>query len=297
MLDPEFSVADALAAGATRDRLRRGDVSSHFHGARTRVVVDTSAPDARLTALRALCREYLTVAPAGSGFSHVTAARLWGMPLPWRLERDPRIHVLSARESPQPRGKSVVGHRAQAEFVSLRALPVVPSERAWIQLGAMLTVDELVIAGDYLVKRKRPLSSVAALQETVARCGRSRGAVAARAAVRDIRSGTDSPKESQLRLLIVRAGLPAPVIGHTVHDADGSFVGTPDLAYVTERVGIEYEGDAHRTDRQTFRDDIERRELFESAGWRIIRVTDAHFEHPTLLIARIRRVLVERAAR
>lgn len=296
-LGPAFSVADALATGATRDRLRRTDVHSHFHGARSRRRPDDETTDDRLTTLRAVCREYLTIAPTGSGFTHLTAARLWGMPLPWRLERDPRIHVLAARELPQPRGKWVVGHRAEIEFVSLRGLPVVAPERAWIQLASVLTVDELVIAGDHLIKRKRPASSTVRLQEVVAGCRRTRGAVKVRLAVRDIRPRTDSPKESQLRLLIVRAGLPEPVIGHTVCDTDGSFVGTPDLSYIAERIGIEYEGDVHRTDRWTFRDDIERREQFESAGWRIIRVTEAHCESPAVLLARIRRALVERAPR
>ena len=36
---------------------------------------------------------------------------------------------------------------------------------------------------------------------------------------------------------------------------------------------FEYEGDGHRTDRDQWLDDIDRRELFEDAGFRVVRVT------------------------
>jgi very-short-patch-repair endonuclease len=68
----------------------------------------------------------------------------------------------------------------------------------------------------------------------------------------------------------------------------------PDLAYPNERIAIEYEGEVHATDLQTFRDDIERRERFEDAGWRVIRVTADHLRKPAVLLARITRALAER---
>jgi hypothetical protein len=116
-------------------------------------------------------------------------------------------------------------------------------------------------------------------------------------ALRDIRAGTDSPRETRTRLIIVRGGLPEPVIGHRVHDDDGFFVGTPDLAYVAEKIAIEYEGDIHRTNRRTFSDDIERRELFEWSGWRVLRVTDAYINSPWRLVSRVRDLLHLRATR
>lgn len=54
-------------------------------------------------------------------------------------------------------------------------------------------------------------------------------------------------------------------------------------------IAIEYEGDDH-CDAGRWERDIERRELFEDAGWRVIRVTrQALFDEPDQLIARIRR--------
>ncbi len=101
--------------------------------------------------------------------------------------------------------------------------------------------------------------------------------------------------ESRTRLIIVRAGLPEPVVGFRVLDRDGHFVGTPDLAYVAEKIAIEYEGDVHRTNRRTFADDIERRERFEWSGWRVLRVTDSYLAAPGRLAARVRDLLQLRA--
>jgi very-short-patch-repair endonuclease len=98
-----------------------------------------------------------------------------------------------------------------------------------------------------------------------------------------------------MRLALVRAGLPEPLIGHRVYDSAGRYIGRPDLAYVRERIAIEYEGDVHRTDSVVFQRDIERRERFEDAGWRVIRVTNADFRDPARFLARVSRVLRERS--
>ena len=110
-----------------------------------------------------------------------------------------------------------------------------------------------------------------------------------------VRSGTDSPMETRLRLLIVRAGLPEPVIGYTIRDANADFVGTPDLAYVEQRIAIEYEGAGHRDDPRIFAEDILRRELMQEAGWYVIRVISDHvYKSPKWLVGRITRILAQR---
>lgn len=96
-----------------------------------------------------------------------------------------------------------------------------------------------------------------------------------------------------MRLLLVAARLPEPVIGARIADAEGAM--HPDLAYPRERVVFEYEGDVHRTDRATWMRDLTRRERMEAAGWRVIRVTAADvFAHPEAFVARVRRILATR---
>ncbi len=246
--------------------------------------------------LLARCAGYLPVAPSGFAFSHITAARIYGMPLPDRIGQRIELDVGVTSTTQPPRRSGVIGHRIRVgEIRAIGGLPVVAPETAWMQLAGQLTVDELIEAGDFLVRRKRPLSTAAALRATVAMSAKHRGSVAARAALGGIRSGTDSPMESRLRLAIVRGGLPEPRIGFTVCDENGDFVGTPDLAYVAQRIAIEYEGDGHRIERAVYHEDIERRELFELAGWRVFRVTFEHLKHPQLMVHRLTRLLRERA--
>jgi very-short-patch-repair endonuclease len=180
------------------------------------------------------------------------------------------------------------------KVVSVGGLPVANPVDTWVHLAATLTVPELVIVGDHLVRKKRPLATLAELHAGVASQAGRRNVTRLREALALIRPHTGSPKETELRLLIRDAGLPEPLVGFEVHD-HGYFVGTPDLAYPTERIAIEYEGDVHRVDLETFRDDIDRRERFEDAGWRVIRVTADQLLRPAALVERISFALAIRA--
>ena len=301
-LDPSlgdhFSRRGSLEAGASLGRLRARDLRSEFRGSRSRVKEVVPAADrylGELIALRDRCAAYQPVAPAGFAFSHATAAALHGIPLPDAVRLNPELHVTVPVGSRAPRRPGVVGHTADV-VVRPGVLPIVEPATAWLQVAAILTVDQLVVAGDYLVRRKRPLSSFAELHLAVERAVHVRGIRAARAALVDIRGDTDSPPESELRLCLVRAGLPEPVVHYEVHDDDGFFVGTPDLAYVRERIALEYQGLGHREDADVFEDDIIRREMFLRAGWHVLLVTSARLQRPRMLVAEVAALLRDRAA-
>ncbi len=295
-LGHHFSCDAAVSAGVSRRRLRGGDLDSAFRGSRT-VPTATRPADEFARQHHALvqrCLAYVPVAPAEFCFSYGTAAALYGIPLPPRLRHDSRVDVSVPVGRPQPRASGVRGHRLELWNVrSFRGMPLVAPAVAWAQIATVLTLDELVIAGDFLVQRKRPLSSLEEL--SAAASVPRRGARQARQALLDVRAGTDSPPESELRLVLMRAGLPEPLIGHTVIH-EGYFVGTPDLAYVDEKVAIEYQGSGHWLDRGVFEDDIIRRELFERAGWKIILVTASRLRYPAQLAAEVAAVLRERAS-
>lgn len=304
-LDPhlgsEFSRQDALARGTTRDRLSASDLSVPFRGARSRRVPLASVDDpfeAAHLALIRRCQQYIPIAPRAWAFSHVTAARLYRMPLPLSLQRRSELDVAVPRESQPPRRAGVTGHRL-GDFAhrAVEALPVVHPEVAWRQIAPLLSLDELVIAGDHLVRRKRPASTLDKLARELCNARGSRGVRVAEAALLDVRVGTDSPRESVTRLILVRAGLPEPLVRYTVIDDDGYFVGTPDLAYPVERIAIEYEGEGHRTDEQVYEDDIHRREMFRRAGWLVILVTARKLQRPNAVVSEVADALRERAVR
>lgn len=247
--------------------------------------------------LEELCAAYLMHADSDEFFSHATAARLWRLPLPRRIEQEEPLHVSVVAPAFPPDMRGVVGHRLTfaPRLARIGALPLIGAVDAWVQLGIVLDVSDLIVAGDALVRRKRKLATLEEISESIARQAGARGIRKVRAAFERVRPGTDSPAETQLRLLLVDWGLPEPEVGYTVTD-QGYFVGTPDLAYPRERIAIEYEGEVHATDLDTFRDDIERRERFEDAGWRVIRVTADHLRNPVALVQRIRRALAQRGA-
>ncbi|WP_281885723.1 hypothetical protein [Agromyces rhizosphaerae] len=148
----------------------------------------------------------------------------------------------------------------------------------WRHLAGMLSVDELIAVGDYLVSPRGSygdlpaLTEDEALQRSIERTPRLRGAARARDALVDVRAGARSPKETEARLMLCRAGLPEPVLNHPVVDEKGELIAEIDLAYPDDLLGVEYEGDSHR-ERERFRRDIRRIERLQDAGWHMIRLT------------------------
>ncbi|MGL1521349.1 hypothetical protein ACSTIE_23430, partial [Vibrio parahaemolyticus] len=65
--------------------------------------------------------------------------------------------------------------------------------------------------------------------------------------------GSESPKESALRVLLVMAGLPTPECNVEIFDGS-RFVARVDLLYRAARLVIEYDGDYHRDPQQWSRD-------------------------------------------
>lgn len=303
--DAPFSVRQARGLGVSASRLRASDLEAPFHGIRRARLghlpgdTDEERAQRRFDELVRDCASFQRREGRPVIFSHVTAARLFRMPLPWRLETRRLLDVAALTPDHAPQGAGILGHRltgGRFAVTSIAGFTVPNPIRVWIQLAPLLSVDELIVVGDYLVRRKSPLATLDELLETISRLRRVRGVRKLRAAGPSIRARTDSPAESRTRLVLVHGGLPEPVIGLEVLDRDGYFIGTPDLAYEVEKIALDYEGEIHRVDGQTFQDDIERRERFQDAGWRHIRVTRDHLARPHTLVDRVGFALAVRRA-
>jgi very-short-patch-repair endonuclease len=271
--------------------MRAADLDAPFHGIRS---VGLHPDDAFEQA-----RAYAPRLRHGQLFSHITAARLWDVPLPLELGTSTDVHVSTVLGS-APRARGVVGHSIRpVERRLLEELPLVSPAETWCQLAAYLSREDLVAAGDFLISGKRlrrggrtpPLCTLGELAAAAAHFGRQPGAAGIRWALPRLRSGVDSRRESLLRLALVAHRLPEPVIAHPVSVA-GDLVLHPDLAYPWALLAIEYEGDEHREDKRRWRDDLRRVVLLEEAGWRVIRATEDDIQDPTVLVRAVRTALL-----
>ncbi|MGH1548686.1 endonuclease domain-containing protein [Leifsonia poae] len=229
----------------------------------------------------------------GLFFSHATAAALYGLPLPTRV-RDAEIDVSCVLPARAPKGRGVTGHALATgpTLTEIDGLPVPEPAEVWCQLAAILTVDELVIAGDALLRRKHPLCAQRTLQEAVSAAGCRPGVRKLRQAIELVRARTDSPMESVLRLAIIRAGLTEPAVNYAIADATGRIRASGDLVFPAARVVVEYDGDHHRSDRRQWNTDIDRLYIIESIGWRVVRINSAHMaDGAREALARIRSAL------
>jgi hypothetical protein len=300
--DGPFRTRTALAAGESPYQLRQPWLGAPLRGVRTLGAHD---PDD----IAARCRAATLVLPPQAAFSHVTALRLLGVEVPWRAERrldssltapeegEP-LHVVAPRRSLRSTRAGIVWHFCGQQSLATtqhHGLPVTSAAQTWLHLSHGLTIDDLVVLGDAMLRRAAPVTSLDELRRLTESTHKMRGLAKARVALDLIRAGTDSSMETRARLLLVHAGLPCPVVNRAAVDDEGRFLALPDMSYPQQRIAIEYDGDVHRTDPATWRRDVERRQRLEAAGWQIITATaDDVLRHPERFVARVRTALQKR---
>ena len=113
-----------------------------------------------------------------------------------------------------------------------------------------------------------------------------------RDAFAEVRAGCDSPRETRLRILLVRGGLPEPVVNAIVSLA-GQRLRFGDLVYREWKVIVEYDGVHHFSPAQRA-SDILRLEQLRADGWIIVIVIAAHLENPALIVSRVAAALRSR---
>ncbi|MBO9705910.1 MAG: hypothetical protein J7474_10430 [Arthrobacter sp.] len=236
--------------------------------------------------------------------SHLTAAELGGLPSRRRVNETMTFHVIRPEGAADLKRPHVVVHRAKLyddEITTYQGIRITTPERTWLDLAAMLTVDELVVAGDHLVRvpypdfdgRTAPLCTVADLQRMIDRHKGKRGLRKAKLALQLVRVGSDSPQETLLRLAIGRAGLPEPELNVPVDDGRSGRPVRPDLSYRQYRIAVEYEGDGHGEESQIVRD-IARSERYRELGWVEVRISKRHMQNDAKsAVAKIRTALIQ----
>ncbi|MFT4030550.1 MAG: hypothetical protein QM675_11805 [Protaetiibacter sp.] len=299
--DAPFRRHEAIARGIAPGRLEASDLTAPFQTVR--------APIGPLDPPRISAAFALRQGP-DQVVSHTTALLLWGAPLPRRIETQQAIHVSSIGAS-RPRTRLTTPHLLDPERVSttmLGNLTVTDAATSWVQSAPLLSLDDLVAAGDFLITGTEPFDGAPPLlaredlRRAVARSTGARGIRRAREALDLIRYGPLSRRESFLHLMMRRGGLPLAELNYRVRDAQGREVHMLDAAHVRFLVGTEFESLLH-LDPAKFRRDIRKQQELAAIGWAMHRLTsddvDPRLRTPASrsAIARIRASLLARGWR
>lgn len=101
----------------------------------------------------------------------------------------------------------------------------------------------------------------------------------------DLAEAAESPMETRLRWLLLKAGLQRPDVQRDLHDDNGGFVGRADLYYPDARLVIEYDGGNHR---ERLVEDNRRQNLLTGAGFRVLRFTASDiYSRPETVVTKV----------
>ncbi|MGA7204611.1 MAG: DUF559 domain-containing protein [Specibacter sp.] len=294
-----FTVVEALGFGTSYGELCHRAVVTLSRGIKT-LANDDDVPLALLT------RPY-TLVTGYSAASHATAFTIWGIPgfLPGADVKT--VHISRQYPHVPSRRRGVTGHRTMFqddEVCLFNGLWITTRVRTWLDCSRKMSVEELVVAADHLVRMPRPefegrTDPYATMEELALILERHRGTpgiVKAREALRLARMGSDSPPETRLRLACGYAGLPEPWLNTTITLSDG-VERTPDQSYPEYKVAVEYDGGTH-SDPDQVEKDVRREEDFAGAGWRQVRIMKRHMDNDAKeAVRKIRTALWDRGWR
>ncbi len=279
-----FTYAAAMAAGLRPAELRSKRFRRLFRGVYISAAVEAS-PLHRVQAA-------LLIHPPLTFASHASAARVYDAPLPAGLAEE-HISVFEQRDRRRREG---IRHHVvplATPTARFRGLRVSAPEQTFVELAAQLPLVDLVVVGDYFVKKRWVTP-----EQLVAHASGPRGSKAAVRAARYVRAEVDSPMETRLRMLIVLAGLPEPVVNHRVFFRDGRLRYRFDLSYPDYKIVVEYDGRQHRADLAQWDHDVERGEWLDDDGWKHVPVFSwGIYRRPDRTLERVVKALRERGCR
>jgi hypothetical protein len=172
-----------------------------------------------------------------------------------------------------PRGIVVRNERIEAdEIVERDGLLVTTPQRTAFDVARHNPRDTAVAHLDALARATEVKASDALL--VAERYPRARGLPRSRIAIDLMDGGAQSPRETWLRLVLIDAHLPRPRT--QIRVTDGFNEAFLDMGYDEPKIGLDYDGDKHFSDRKLYVHGIGRAELVDSQGWLDIHVVAEH---------------------
>lgn len=273
-----FSTTEARTRGLSARELRNKELHVLTRGSRVK-----SEP----TTLTERSLAFLVAMRAPVALSHISAALVWGLPLPAGLERQADLDVMCGRRAGPVRRNGCIGHRGLERRRVVQhpsGVAVTSLADTWVDLGEVLDrglgLDDLVVAGDVAARLLDQThgagNGVELMRAALDARVRPRGKLLLSQALDLVSPRAKSPMETRARLMFHRGGLPTPELNVAVEfeDGDGSGAGwmlEGDFVWRDQRVIGEYQGKHHRDIRQRAVD-VARRHLAEDDGWTFVEI-------------------------
>ena len=277
-MNQPFIGSEALADGSlTRHALRRDFTALHKDVYVANGTTMTPTLRAKACWLRSRRRGVL----AGFSASALHGAR-------WIDASRPAAIIDSNRR--RTRGATAWADRIEDdEICVIDGMRVTTPARTALDIACRYPVDTAVAAIEDLARATH--LKMADVDLLAHRYRGRRGIRDARIALDLVDPGAGSPRETSLRLLLIRAGFPRPQTQIPVYNEFGVLIAVIDMGWEDIMVGADYEGDHHRSPHQ-FSKDVRRFEQITEIGWIDIRVTSRDTEADI-----VRRIAAARARR
>lgn len=176
-----------------------------------------------------------------------------------------------ANRHPPPGIRTWADELAEDEVAEVDGIPVTTPLRTAFDIASRHRLEPAVAAIDALARATR--LQVADIERFARRYPGHRGIRNARRAIDLVDPGAESPRETWLRLLLIRAGFPRPTTQIPVYGDYGELIAVLDMGWEELKVGVDYEGGHHRLSARQFGHDIRRAEAVAKRGWIDVRIT------------------------
>jgi len=227
----------------------------------------------------------------------LTAAHLWSMVVPSGFGLDVDAQACAVATIPDGnrlQSRGVRGRRLELphdHVTRLDGIPITTPARTWLDCAALVRWTDTVAMGDALLRSG--LTDSAELATVIAWGKGRRGVRSARWAHPLLDPNAESPAESWARAILIHGGLPAPVCNPPIRIFGRTF--RLDLAWIREKVAVEYDGVEFHGPEQAAHDE-RRRDLLRRAGWVILVIRREDLASPGATIDTVHRLLRERQA-
>lgn len=169
--------------------------------------------------------------------------------------------------------------------VTQQGILCTSAARTAVDVGRWEDDDDVAIAKIDAVCNRSKIK-VSSLAATVESMGGLHGVNRIRSLLRWCDERADSPPETRLRLMLIRAGLPAPTPQLIIRNEFGEKIAKADLGYEAQKVAIFYDSELHR-EKANWEFDAWVNAQMAELGWERFRVTAQMMRSPGTLMRQI----------